>query len=227
MASSAGGVETDSLRLQRARIRLFEAQGRVPIGTSSSLGTDRARLSQADVAAITSLATTTTGADMTTKVREMGWRVAEPAVKYDPEVAALRFFAKPATWIRRNIKIFVPLAIFALNVLFDILANQEQPRRRQRAMELLDIISAQSPALIKAGQALASRSDLLPSEYLESLQQLQDRCPPFPTWQATQLFKEETGRDFLDVFTLEREEPIAAASIGQVNIFVACFIGRF
>jgi gliding motility-associated-like protein len=34
---------------------------------------------------------------------------------------------------------------------------------------LLNLLSAQSPALIKAGQVLSSRSDLLPKEYLDSL----------------------------------------------------------
>lgn len=33
--------------------------------------------------------------------------------------------------------------------------------------------------MIKAGQALSSRPDLLPTDYLEELQKLQDRLPPF------------------------------------------------
>jgi aarF domain-containing kinase len=74
----------------------------------------------------------------------------------------------------------------------------------------------QSPALIKAGQALASRSDLLPKEYLDTLQSLQDRCPPFATADAEKLFEEELGCKFNDVFELESYEPVAAASIGQV-----------
>lgn len=77
-------------------------------------------------------------------------------------------------------------------------------------------MSVQSPALIKAGQALASRSDLLPKEYLDTLQTLQDRCPPFPTIDAERLFEEELGFKFNDVFELESYEPVAAASIGQV-----------
>jgi predicted unusual protein kinase regulating ubiquinone biosynthesis (AarF/ABC1/UbiB family) len=80
----------------------------------------------------------------------------------------------------------------------------------------LNIISAQSPALIKAGQALSSRSDLLPKEYLDALQMLQDRCPPYPNEQAIEMLEKELGRPFDEVFIIENFEPIAAASIGQV-----------
>lgn len=66
------------------------------------------------------------------------------------------------------------------------------------------------------GQALASRPDLLPKEYLEELQRLQDRLPPFPKEEAFELVEAELGVPFGDVFLLEEPEPIAAASIGQV-----------
>ncbi|KAJ1397487.1 ABC1 family-domain-containing protein, partial [Ochromonadaceae sp. CCMP2298] len=101
-------------------------------------------------------------------------------------------------------------------VLLDIALNREEQNRPLRAEQLLRIISAQSPALIKAGQALSSRSDLLPKAYLDALQQLQDRCPEFDTAQAVALFESELGLPFEDVFELDTPKPIAAASIGQV-----------
>jgi aarF domain-containing kinase len=66
------------------------------------------------------------------------------------------------------------------------------------------------------GQALSSRSDLLPKEYLDALQQLQDRCPAYPTEQAMSLFEQETGNNFEEVIELSSPQPVAAASIGQV-----------
>ena len=119
-------------------------------------------------------------------------------------------------WLLRNFEIFFPLTIFGINILFDIAMSQEEKNRGKRATELLNIISAQSPALIKAGQALSSRSDLLPKEYLDALQMLQDRCPAFPTDQAIKQLESELGVSFSDTFELESLEPIAAASIGQV-----------
>lgn len=59
---------------------------------------------------------------------------------------------------------------------------------------------------------------MLPKEYLDALQKLQDRCPAYPTEQALALFKQELGMEFADAFVLDDsiEQPVAAASIGQV-----------
>ena len=152
------------------------------------------------------------------KVRELSWRVAEPAVRYDPNEAANKLFAQPVRWLKRNVQIFVPIAMFTAKILGDILLKREEEYRNVRAKEITMIIGAQSPALIKAGQALASRSDLLPKEYLDELQKLQDQCPPFESSEALQVFEEEIGKDFFEVFESDETtlKPIAAASIGQV-----------
>lgn len=49
----------------------------------------------------------------------------------------------------------------------------EEKNRQMRARQLLGIIGELGPAMIKAGQALSSRPDLLPKEYLDELQKLQ------------------------------------------------------
>eukprot|EP01038_Epipyxis_sp_PR26KG_P009323 gene9323-12561_t len=192
----------ESVRLNKARLRLAEAQGIIPIGASESM----LGISLKEIKSLPS----------TSKVREISWRVAEPAVKYDPIGASSKLFSQPLRWLARNVQIFVPVALFAVTVICDIALNKEEENRQKRADALLDIISAQSPALIKAGQALASRSDLLPKEYLDSLQKLQDRCPPYPTEQAVEVFETELGLYFSDTFEMESMKPVAAASIGQV-----------
>lgn len=55
-------------------------------------------------------------------------------------------------------------------------AGVEEKNRKKRAEELLGIIGGLGPAIIKAGQALSSRPDLLPKEYLDELQKLQVIC---------------------------------------------------
>ena len=217
MAVSLNGealIDTESPRLKRARLRIAEAQGLLPIGTSEQMR----GLRDDEAADILLSSKQDKGSAVKSKVREIGWRLAEPLVKYDPDMAAKRLFSQPFRWLGRNIEIFVPLAIFTLQVLGDIVSGEEETRRQERAESLLDIISAQSPALIKAGQALASRSDLLPKEYLDTLQKLQDRCPSYPTDQALLLFREEFGVDFEEIFVLDTtvQQPVAAASIGQV-----------
>ena len=198
---SASVYDNDTPRLSRARARLAEAQGIIPIGASEIPG-----FSLKEFKTIPS----------PSRVREISWRVAEPSVQYDPVSASSKLFAQPLKWITRNIQFTIPVAIFAIKIIIDVITDNEQVNRKIRAEELLDLLSAQSPALIKAGQALASRSDLLPKEYLDSLQKLQDRCPPYPTEMAEKLFESELGMKFDDVFDLEQREPVAAASIGQV-----------
>lgn len=151
-------------------------------------------------------------------MRELYWRVAEPETRYDPsKFSRSSFLAQPWRWLKRNLAIFVPFSWFIIRVLGDtFFGRNSEEQRTKRARQLLHIISRQSPALIKAGQALSSRSDLLPKEYLQFLQLLQDRVPPFSTQDAKVLFQEETGYALDEVFDLASFEPIAAASIGQV-----------
>ncbi|KAG1672433.1 hypothetical protein FOA52_013219 [Chlamydomonas sp. UWO 241] len=81
---------------------------------------------------------------------------------------------------------------------------------------LLDALIRLGPAFVKIGQALSSRPDVLPPAYLEELEKLQDRIPPFPTDVALRVMAQELGRDPSEVFTRITPEPVAAASLGQV-----------
>jgi len=143
-------------------------------------------------------------------------RVAEPEVAYDSESAEARLWRQPLLWLRRNMELFFPLAGFVLRVAQDLQQGKEEERRPQRARECQEIIASLGPAIIKGGQALASRPDLLPKEYLVELQRLQDRLPPFPKEAAFEIVRQELGVPFDEVFELVEPEPIAAASIGQV-----------
>ena len=146
-----------------------------------------------------------------------GVKVAEPLVKYDPIATEKRLFRQPAKWLVRNFQIALPFGSWAGAVVWDYVLGQSRNQRRARARQLSQAISSLGPAIIKGGQALASRPDLLPSEYLEELQKLQDDVPRFSNEKAFQTVKEELElENFEDVFELVEQEPIAAASIGQV-----------
>jgi len=145
-----------------------------------------------------------------------GVKVAEPLRKYDPLATEKLLFLQPAKWIVRNVQIAIPLSLWAIGVATDVVTNQEESNRKNRAKQLLNTISGLGPAIIKGGQALASRSDLMPSEYLDQLQKLQDDVPRFANELALATVEEELEVDFDDVFELMDPEPIAAASIGQV-----------
>ncbi|VEU42962.1 unnamed protein product [Pseudo-nitzschia multistriata] len=173
------------------------------------------------------------GSDFVTRYAfRQGVKIAEPLVKYDPVAAEKNLFQQPNRWFVRNVQIAGPLGLWAVGVVQDYLISQsssssgtsaaakkqaDASRRRKRAIQLRKAISNLGPAIIKAGKALASRPDLLPSEYLEELQKLQDDVPRFSNELAFRTVEEELGvENFSDVFDLEEDEPIAAASIGQV-----------
>lgn len=124
----------------------------------------------------------------------------------------------------RNVQIAWPLGWWATGVVLDfVLASNN--RRPQRARQLRRAIAGLGPAIIKGGQALASRPDLLPSEYLEELQKLQDDVPRFSNQEAFRIVEQELGLgvgEFGSVFELVEKEPVAAASIGQVCVVLCC-----
>ncbi|KAF5839993.1 ABC1 family-domain-containing protein [Dunaliella salina] len=79
-----------------------------------------------------------------------------------------------------------------------------------------DMLCRLGPAFIKIGQALSSRPDLLPPDYLVEFEQLQDRIPPFPSDQAFRVMESELGVSVKSTFSSFGAEPVAAASLGQV-----------
>ncbi|GKY97361.1 hypothetical protein MPSEU_000694500 [Mayamaea pseudoterrestris] len=146
-----------------------------------------------------------------------GVKVAEPLVKYDPIQAETLLFRQPTKWVVRNFQIALPIGWWAVGVVTDYVLGQRTQRHRQaRAKQLRQAISDLGPAIIKGGQALASRPDLLPGEYLVELQKLQDDVPRYSNELAFQTVEQELGQPFESVFELLEDEPVAAASIGQV-----------
>jgi hypothetical protein len=97
--SSISPDESDSLRLQRARLRLAEAQGIIPIGASE----DPNGISLKEYKSMPTQS----------KVREISWRVAEPAVK-----VSLNSTHFDRTWIRnfddRTLKKYICIELIML-----------------------------------------------------------------------------------------------------------------
>lgn len=88
-------------------------------------------------------------------------------------------------------------------------------QRATRALEEL------GPTYVKFGQALASRPDVIPKSLADGLSTLQDDMQPFDTNVAKDIIRAELnttlGASTLDAFVNSlTEEPIAAASVGQV-----------
>ena len=79
--------------------------------------------------------------------------------------------------------------------------------------------------MIKLGQFLSARADLLPEEALSVLASLQDEVPPEPFSHVVSVIEEELGKPVDHVFSMVERKANAAASLGQVHKAVLAATG--
>lgn len=71
--------------------------------------------------------------------------------------------------------------------------------------------------LIKTGQLLGTRPDVLPQAYVDVLSRLHDEVPPEPFDVIRAHVERELGRTLEEVFSEFEERPVASASLAQVH----------
>lgn len=76
------------------------------------------------------------------------------------------------------------------------------------------------PTFVKLGQLLSTRPDVLPADFIEELNKLQDTVPPFSSALAVATIEFELGRPIGQLFREFSMQPLAAASLGQVHAAV-------
>lgn len=135
--------------------------------------------------------------------------------------------ALPAKHLERYRQIVEVLADEGLGVIIHI-AGLEQlaPRKRRdrceeetctteqhvrRAIERLGV------TFIKVGQALSTRTDIIPPALASELRKLQDEVTPVPFDVARGVIESEFQQPLEALFPVFEEEPFASASIGQVH----------
>lgn len=71
---------------------------------------------------------------------------------------------------------------------------------------------------MKLGQVLASRPDLIPSEYVHEFERLHDRVQPLPFETVRTVLEEEFGDRLDEIFAEINPLPLGSASIAQVHL---------
>ncbi len=96
------------------------------------------------------------------------------------------------------------------------LGYDQEGYNRQQAEHLREAFNELGATFIKLGQALSTRPDLLPAEYITELGKLQDEIPPLPFEAMEKVLIQELGKPAAEVFSEFDPQPLASASIGQV-----------
>jgi ubiquinone biosynthesis protein len=74
------------------------------------------------------------------------------------------------------------------------------------------------PTFVKLGQIASSRRDLVPAEIIHELEKLQEHVQAVPFSTIRMIVEAELGDTLDNLFDSFNEEPLAAASIGQVHV---------
>src|SRR5437879_2515807 len=90
---------------------------------------------------------------------------------------------------------------------------------RERALELGFL-------MIKLGQFLSTRADLLPQKAIGILSSLQDEVPPAPFDHIVHVIESELGKPVEEVFSVLERKCTAAASLGQVHKAILAATGE-
>ena len=147
---------------------------------------------------------------------------------YDPIAADKFYLARLPLVIGRLAQLAALTGAFNVRLSLDYLAykragspeDEPWPNEGERAKEALGLATQLGPTFIKLAQALSIRTDLIPEAYALELRQLQDAVPAFDSALAKEILARELkvgGVGGLStIFKELSDEPLAAASIGQV-----------
>lgn len=92
-----------------------------------------------------------------------------------------------------------------------------EPDVKARAEAFAQRLKEMGPTYIKFGQLLSTRPDIVPPEYITSLEALQDQIEAFSYGEVESIVEAELKAKLSRIYIEFETTPIAAASIGQVH----------
>lgn len=128
--------------------------------------------------------------------------------------------------LQRSIDVWSFVISFRIRILVDnakwaylggFSEDKQKKRRQNTASWLRECVLQLGPTFIKLGQLSSTRSDLFPREFVDELAKLQDRVPAFSSDKARRFIESELGAPINILFKEFEDQPIAAASLGQVH----------
>ena len=87
----------------------------------------------------------------------------------------------------------------------------------ERGRHLRAMLEELGPTFVKFGQLLSMRPDVLPPDVISELRPLQDDVRPFAVADVRRVIEEDFDQSLERLFLEFDEQPVAAASIGQVH----------
>ena len=143
---------------------------------------------------------------------------------YDSEALKTYYKARPTLWISRLAQIFTASSRFLIPTILDAATGQLEKNDVVRTRELREALTSLGPFFIKLGQALAIRPDILSPSAMYELQRLCDKVPAFDNELARKTVENELGTTIQNVFSEFSQRPVAAASLGQVYLYMSAYV---
>lgn len=142
---------------------------------------------------------------------------------YDPDEVAEYFSFRPQVVALRLLEVFTYFALAGVRLRISKIGKQDLGQgtdwnvsQYNFGMVLKETMLNLGPTFIKVGQSLSTRPDIIGKEIATALSELHDQIPPFPRTDALKIIEEELGSPAQSLFSYISEEPVAAASFGQV-----------